>query len=67
MTLTDEDKQAAIDAKRGPLEHEKYAAELDLKTAEASGDDALVQEPKERLARIEDQMKVLKDAEGELG
>jgi hypothetical protein len=67
MTLTDEEKKAAIAAKRGPLEHELYTAELDLKTAEASGDDALVEEPKARVERIKGQLKVLDDEEKKVG
>lgn len=67
MTLTDEEKKAAIAAKRGPLEHELYGAELDLKTAEAGGDAALIEEPKGRVARIKAQLKVLDDAESKVG
>lgn len=63
MSLTDEEKKAAIAAKRGPLEHELYGAELDLKVAEEGGDEALVEEPKGRVARIKGQLKVLDDEE----
>ena len=66
MTLTAEEKKSAINAKRGPLDHEKYAAELDVKTAEASGQEELMEEPRARLARIEDQLKVLDDAEAKI-
>lgn len=67
MALTDEQKKAAIDAARGPLDHELYSAELALKTAEASGIKALTKEPKARVARIKDQLKVLDDEEKKLG
>jgi beta-glucosidase-like glycosyl hydrolase len=61
--MTKADKEAAIAAKRGPLDHELYSAELDLKTAEASGSEQLVEEPKQRVERIKGQLKVLDDEE----
>lgn len=62
MALTKEQKFEVIDAKRGPLLHEKYAAELDVKTAEVTKDAALEQEPKARLQLVNEQLAVL-DAE----
>lgn len=66
MTLTDDEKKTAIAARRGPLEHELYTAELDLKVAQEGGDDALIEEPKARVARIKGQLKVLDDEEKKL-
>lgn len=62
MALTAEQKKDAINAKRGPLEHEQYAAELDVATAKESGAEELLQEPQARLKRVNDQLKAL-DAE----
>ncbi len=63
MTLTAEEKKAAINAKRGPLEHELYSAELDLKTAKQGGDEALIEEPKSRVDEIKAKLKALDDEE----
>lgn len=65
MTLTKENKLEAIAAKRGPLEHEKYAAELDLATAEEAKDEALAEEPKARLAEINSKLGALELKEKE--
>lgn len=67
MSLTDEEKKAQIEAKRGPLEHELYGAELDLKTAEAGGNEALIEGPKGRVESLKKQLQVLEDEEKELG
>jgi len=66
MSLTDDDKRAEIEAKRGTLEHEQYAAELDVATAEAAGVEALVEEPTARLGRVNAQLAVLDEKEAEL-
>lgn len=63
MGLTKEEKKAAIAAKRGPLEHELYSAELDLTTAEEGRDESLVEEPKARVAEIKAKLKALDDQE----
>lgn len=67
MGLTNDEKRAAIAARRGPLEHELYAAELDVKVAQKAGDETLLAGPAERLEQVEAQIKVLDDEEAALG
>jgi hypothetical protein len=66
MTLTTEEKKAAIAARRSPLDHELYSAELDLKVAEADGEEGLVNDAKARVEKIQTKIKVLDDEEAEL-
>lgn len=65
--MTDGEKKEAIQAKRGPLEHEQFAAQLDVKVAKEHEDEALLAEPTERLERIERQLKALDEEEKKLG
>lgn len=62
MALSKEEKLAAIAAARGPLEHEQYAAELDVKTAEEGTDQALADSHKARLEEVNSKLGAL-DAE----
>lgn len=66
MALTKEQKIEAIQAKRGPLEHEQYAAELDLKVAKKSDDKALAEEPQARLDEVNAKLDALKQEEQKL-
>jgi hypothetical protein len=66
MALSKEEKLEAIAARRGPLLHEQYAAELDVKVAEEGGIEALMEEPKARLARVNSQLGVLDEEESNL-
>jgi hypothetical protein len=52
VSLTKEEKLAKIKARRGTLEHEQYAAELDLKVAEA-GDNPTEESLAPHRARVE--------------
>jgi hypothetical protein len=61
MALEKEHKREWIAAKRGTLEHELYAAELDLEVAEAGSSKELVKGPKDRVAEVKAQIKVLDD------
>lgn len=61
-----DDKRAAIQAKRGPLEHELFAAELDVATAKEASDKALHEEPEKRLKEVKAKLKVLDDKEAKL-
>lgn len=65
--MDDQQKRDLIAAKRGPLENELYAAELDRKTAEAGEDEALVEEPKAREAEVKKKLKVLDEEEAKIG
>lgn len=66
MTLTKEEKEAAIAAARGPLEHELFAAETDLEVAEAGDSEELVAGPKARVEEIKAKLKVLDDKKKKL-
>lgn len=66
MSLTDDQKKEAIAARRGPLEHELYSAELDLKVAKKGSTPALVEGPQARVDEIKAQIKVLDDEEKKL-
>lgn len=59
-------KRAILDAKRGTLEHELYAAETDLEVAEATEKPELIEEPQNRVRGLKAQMKVLDDKENAL-
>lgn len=59
--LDEQGKKDLIAAKRGPLEHELFAAELDLEVAQEAGDEALVEGPQKRLEAVKAQIKVLDD------
>lgn len=64
--MDDSSKRELIAAKRGPLEQERFAAELDVEVAEVHGDDAVLEEPKSRLERINKQLQILDDKESDL-
>jgi hypothetical protein len=64
--LTREEAVAAIEAHRGPLRHELYAAELDLKVAEESGAEELIAGPFERVEEIKRKLAVLDAEESKL-
>jgi len=55
-----------ITARRGPLERERFAAQLDVEIAEQQEDTDLLEEPQRRLGTVEAQIKVLDDKEAEI-
>jgi hypothetical protein len=61
-----EQKKESLDASRGSLEHELYAAETDLAVAEAGSDEELVKEPKRRVKEIKAKLKAIDDREAKL-
>lgn len=63
MGLTNDEKKSAIAAARGPLDHEHYAAQLDLKVAKADGDETLIESASARLARVNSKLAVLSEEE----
>lgn len=58
-----QDKLDLIQAARGPLEHEEYAAEVDVELAGTSEDPALLEGPQSRLNEVRAKLGVLKDKE----
>lgn len=65
--MEDSQKREILQSRRGPLENEKYSAEVDLAVAEKSGDVALEEEPRARLERVNSQLAVLEEKEDEVG
>lgn len=57
--MEDAQKLEIIESRRGTLENEQYAAELDLKLAKKSDNDSVVEEPQKRLDEINAKLKVL--------